>query len=127
MKKVLYGIIGIVLVAFLFTLVSGYSMVIPLGEEENKQVVNCNNHEINPFEKLNFTQGNWKVYVILSNTDKENLPSDIKKVSCLKTSDKSILNSIKEKWIFKCDGSDLATADSDIYLIKDGETVFHLV
>lgn len=124
MKKALISIISLVLLAFLFTLISGYSLVLPYSGGNELNNMDCNNGTINPLGKFDFSKGKWEMYIVLSSDDRNNLPSSIRKVNCFKTNDKLVLKSLQQNWSFECQGGDMATVDSDLYLIHDGNIVF---
>ena len=67
----------------------------------------------------------WKLYLVFKGKDLSLLPEGIKKANYLLTSDTEILNNMKSNWSFKCTESDMATVESRLVLLKNGDKVFH--
>lgn len=126
MKKVLFVLIGIIIVLFLFTYISGKSIVFDSSSQASNEYIKCKDGMVNPFGSFNFnSDDDWKLYVVFKGNDLSQLPEGIIKANYLFTSDIEVLNKIKSNWNFKCTESDMATVESQLVLLKNGDKVFH--
>ncbi len=124
-KKALITFLGLIVILFGFTFITGYSLIIDLNSKANVHQIKCSNNSINPFEKFDFDSGDkWEVHLVFDLHDIKELPKDIPKVNYLMTSDISVLNSMKNNWNFKCSNGDMATVTSKILLKKNDLVVF---
>ncbi|GAB5401616.1 MAG: hypothetical protein Aureis2KO_32010 [Aureisphaera sp.] len=125
MKKILLSLIGLVVIGFAFTLLSGYSLVIGPNDSLTMEDIECVNGKINPLGSFDFSKDSWKMYVQISSSDMNELPDNMRKVNFIKTSDLVTIKNIQEKWSFSCnEGEDISTAESKLFLFKDGDLVF---
>ncbi len=125
LKKVLITFLGLIVILFGFTSITGYSIIIDLNSKANIHQIKCLNNSINPFEKFNFdSDDNWEVHLVFDLHDVNSLPKDLPRVNYLMTSDTSVLNSMKNNWNFKCSNGDMATVESKLLLKKNDLVVF---
>lgn len=125
MKKVIFISIGIIVLAFLATYLTGYSLICNLNNQTNSSNIKCSNGILSPFKSFDFDSGdNWKMYIVLKNGDIKQLPEHIVKANYLSTTDSDLLNNIKNQWNFNCTDGDMATVSSKIVLLKNNEIVF---
>ncbi|WP_374163611.1 hypothetical protein [Arcticibacter sp. MXS-1] len=125
LKKVIFITSLIAILLSIISVIAGYTLVIPISRSEqlDSQVL-VKGDTINIFKKVDFSKGDWSVYINLSRNDFENLSPAIKKTSCLKTSDIKVLERIRNQWNFVYSGTDIATAESIIYIFKNNKLVF---
>lgn len=74
-------------------------------------------------ESCDFEYGEWCAYLIFNKED------NVKSANLLhhklyKTSNIDLLKEMKRSWVFDCSGSDVATVQSRIVMLKDGEIYF---
>ncbi len=125
MKKAILVLIGVIIISFLITSISGKSVIFDSNEKTGKENIECINGNINPFKGFNFdSDDNWKLYIVFKGNDLDELSEGIKKANYLYTSDKEHLKNIKNRWDFKCTEGDMATVESRIVLLKNGNNVF---
>lgn len=79
---------------------------------------------VRPLEGLDFSHGNWKVYVSIDPYDFETISNKITKAMCLKSNDIQLFQKMQEEWEFVYTGGDVATVQSAIYFINNGRIVF---
>ncbi|WP_299119649.1 hypothetical protein [uncultured Tenacibaculum sp.] len=79
---------------------------------------------IKVLDNCNFEEGNWVVYLIINKDDSDNIDVRIPKGKILKTEDVELLKSMKNNWLFKYTGGDLATVQSQIRFYKDDVLMF---
>ena len=79
---------------------------------------------ITVLDSCNFNEGNWVVYLIVNKEDSDNIDVRIPKGKILKTEDVELLKSMKNNWLFKYTGGDLATVQSQIRFYKDDVLMF---
>ena len=79
----------------------------------------------NPLSAFDFGAGEWTAYLVLDSHDLENLPGDVTKHRCLKTTDSAVLNQLRDSWNDLKEGGDVATVTSAIMLFRNGKLVFH--
>lgn len=124
-KKALITFLGLIVILFGFTFITGYSLIIDLNSKANVHQIKCSNNSINPFEKFNFDiDDNWEVHLVFDLHDVNSLPKGLSRVNYLMTSDTSVLNSMKNNWNFKCSNGDMATITSKLLLKKNDLVVF---
>ncbi len=124
MKKTVVIIAGIVICLWIISIITGFSFFVV---NQKYEPVKKNFHigdTIQPFKEFDFNKDNWKAYLVISREDFIDLNSSIKKVNCLKTSNKDVLQKMKQTWFFIYRESDMATVTSSIYLLKNGKLVF---
>ena len=125
LKKALIITLGLIIILFGFTSITGFSLIIDLNSKLNVDKIKCSNNSINPFEKFDFeSDDKWEVHLVFDIHDIKKLPKDITKVNYLMTSDISVLKSMKNNWNFKCSNGDMATVTSKILLKKNDLVVF---
>ncbi len=124
MKKIFIAIAGILIVLWIISIATGFTFVLV---NQKYETVNRNFHvgdTIQPLKKFDFNKDNWEAYIVISKEDYTDLNRYIKKVNCLKTTNKDVLQKMKQTWLFIYQGSDMATVTSSIYLLKNGKLVF---
>ncbi len=125
-NKILIVLLSVIIVLTILSYLTGYSIVLPISgnkkaylKEEAKP-----GDEIAIFSKYDFSKGDWKAYIVIGIDDFGDLHSSIKKRTCLKTTNRGLLQQMKKSWIFKVTESDAGTVASDFYLFKNGELVY---
>lgn len=78
----------------------------------------------NPLSSFDFGTGAWVAYLALSSDDLAELPDDMSKHRCLKTTDSAVLNQLRDSWGDLKRGGDVATVTSAFMLFRDGKLVF---
>ena len=109
------------------SMITGYTLVIPyLGSHTDSRVFKQlkKGDKINVFENLDFSKGNCKAYLVISRSDFNDLNKSIKKATCLKTTDKVLLQEMKKNLLFTYTDGDVATVESAIYIYCDNKLVF---
>lgn len=116
------AIIGLSVLSYL----TGYGIVIPLSGQKKLFL----NEKAKPgdviavFSKFDFSKGDWKAYIVLSSDDFSDLNPAIPKRSCIKTTDRQLLQQMKKDWRFKVTEGDAGTVASDFYLFNNGELIY---
>lgn len=127
MKRCTIIVITIALIIQSLSLITGYTLVIPLSDADKIESDYGKlklNDKTNVLESLDFSKGHWKAYLIIDPSDFNDLNVSIKKVTCLKTEDISLLQKMKQKWRFRYTGGDMATVVSRILIFQDSKLVF---
>jgi hypothetical protein len=118
-------IVTVILASCLLSLISGLTLFIgpedtvpaSLKREFRKGDI------ISPLEELNFDQGEWTVYVLLSPDDFDVFKEDFSR-NCLRLSDRQIMKSLQASLSMTCTGGDAATVSSRLVFVNDGQVVF---
>ncbi|CAL2087075.1 hypothetical protein [Tenacibaculum sp. 190524A02b] len=125
MRKILSIFIGVIVIIFVITYFTGYSLVFDFNTRNINNNIICSNGTVSPFKNFDFnSDDNWKMYIVLKNRDTLELPENIEKANYLSTSDIDLLNNIKNNWNFNCTDGDMATVESKVVLLKNNEIVF---
>lgn len=115
---------GIFLTLWLISIIVGYNLIFNIQNYKHitgpLQIADT----IRPLNDFDFTKDKWKAYLYISRDDFKDLHSSIKKVNCLKTDDKFLLEKMKQTWTFIYRGGDLATVTSYMNIYKNGLLVF---
>ena len=125
-KKAKSGIciLGLLILSWVICLINHYTLVIPISNYHQSGKALRKGEVFNPLTNLNFRQGKWTAYLIISKDDYNDINPEIPKACCLKTTDKNVLQKIKKEWLFKYNEADLATVESSIRIYKDGQLMF---
>jgi hypothetical protein len=124
MKKTGIIIIGCLL---LWTTVNCFidcTLVIPVSSYRSTNLPLKVGDKVNFFNNFDFSKGHWSAYIVLNRYDYKDLDPAIKKAGCLKTTDISLLQKMKQQWNFVYTGADMATVQSAIYIFRDNKLVF---
>lgn len=116
-----------ILVAFCcLSMETGYSLVLPVTIAKNTPlgIKAKPGDQLTVFSKFDFTKDSWKAYIVLAHDDFDDLNPNIKRKSCLKTTDRNLLISMQKSWKFKITAGDAGTVSSDFYLFRNGELVY---
>ena len=126
MKTTLKTVVGIILLAAIFVSVKGYNIVIPFSQDGDilPYFKSKAGDTVNVFSKFDFTKDEWIAYIVIPSSDFVNLNAQIPRRTCLKTTDRNLLQKMKREWRFKITQGDVATVESTFYLLKNGKTVF---
>lgn len=105
---------------------TGYSLVLPttLGKKVRLNEKVKPGKQLAVFSKFDFSKDKWKAYIIIGHDDFEDLNAGITKGSCLKTTNRDVLEEMKRTWKFKITDGDVGTVESDFYLFQNGKLVF---
>lgn len=109
---------------WLISIITGYTLVFNIQNYKHISSIVHPGDTIRPLNDFDFTKDDWKAYLYVSRDDFHDLHGSIKKVNCLKTSDKILLEKMKQTWTFIYRGGDLATVTSYINIYKNGFLVF---
>jgi hypothetical protein len=123
LKKGFILILSLFIILLIFCWLTGFVLALPISKYSYQVNAHQKGDTINPLSKFDFSKGKWKVYLIYNWSDTKNNTIN-HKGSAFKTSDVSILNSLKKHWNFKYTGGDMATVESEIYFFSDGVLVF---
>lgn len=127
MKKWITVIVAIVLLGQVVSLITGRTLVVPItkmAQCETCQQDLKKNDNINLFADLDFDNGNWKAYLVLSSDDFEYLNSSVHKASCLETTDKQVLKAMQSNWKFRYTEGEISSVGSTILIFKDNKLMF---
>lgn len=126
MKRALTIAGGIIILAAIFVSVKGYNIVIPVAKSGDiLPVLKLKSGDtVNVFSQFDFTKDDWVAYIVIPPSDFADLNSQIPHRTCLKTTDRNLLQKMKREWRFKMTQGDVATVESVFYLLKNGKTVF---
>lgn len=126
MKRALTIAGGIIILAAIFVSVKGYNIVIPASQSGDVlPVLKLKSGDtVNVFSQFDFTKDDWVAYIVIPPSDFADLNSQIPHRTCLKTTDRNLLQKMKREWRFKMTQGDVATVESVFYLLKNGKTVF---
>lgn len=124
-----FAVIVLIVIILLsaLSLITGRSLVLPIFEANKTPRVNIKGKpgdNIDVFSNFDFTKDDWKAYLLISSDDFADLHPLIKKRSCLKTTDRRLLDQMKKTWKFKITEGDIATVGSELVLFKNGKLVF---
>lgn len=106
------------------SIIIGYSLVFNIQNYKHIKGIVLAGDTIRPLSDFDFAKGDWKAYLYISRDDFNDLHPSIKKVNCLKTSDKVLLEKMKHTWSFVYKGGDMATVTSYINIYKNGFLFF---
>jgi hypothetical protein len=126
MKETLKVAAAIIILAAVFVSVKGYNIVIPVSQSGDCLPVfkSKSGDTVSVFSKFDFTKDDWVAYIVIPSSDYVDLNSQIPHRTCLKTTDRNLLQKMKHEWRFKITQGDVATVESVFYLLKNGKTVF---
>lgn len=79
---------------------------------------------VNVLENHDFDSGKWEMYLIIAESDKVSISKDIPNGNIFKTEDKNLLKEMKKNCRFIYEKSDIATIESEIFLLKNENIVF---
>lgn len=115
-----------IICASILSFSTGYNLVLPLtvGKKVQLNEKVKSGEQLAIFSKFDFSKDKWKAYIIIGHDDFEDLNANITKRSCLKTTDRFLLEEMKKSWKFKITDGDAGTIGSDFYLFKNGKLVF---
>ncbi|MDT3402699.1 hypothetical protein [Mucilaginibacter terrae] len=116
----------IIVLAFTLSVRTGYNLVLPVTASHQSESIKAgqDNNSVKLFSNIDFKKGNWAAYLVLKNEDWQGLHPSILKRTCLKTTDKHVLNYMQNNWQFKVSDADIATVSSSFYLLHDGKIVY---
>jgi len=123
-KKATITLIIVFVLFWLFCLMTGYVIVIPVTKYIEKHIELKQGDTINPLAKLDFSRGEWKAYFVVSKSDYKNLTNSITKAGVLKTINIVDLKTMQKEWLFRYTGGDMTTAESSFYVFNDGKLVY---
>jgi hypothetical protein len=109
-----------------FSLFSGLTAILIWHEEPQiklRKPKPLKGEIIAPLEGLNFDEGEWVAYIALSSHDYQLLRGRLPR-NCVKLSDRATMKQMQQDWKMVFMGGDMATVDSHIIFLKDGEVAF---
>lgn len=126
MKKALKIAVGIIILAAIFVSLKGYNIVIPVSKSGDiLPVLKLKSGDtLNVFSQFDFTKDDWAAYVVITPSDFADLNAQIPHRTCLKTTNRNLLQKMKREWRYKITQGDVTTVESVFYLLKNGKTVF---
>lgn len=80
--------------------------------------------EFNPFERYDFSTGNWTAYLIVDKSDFKALNAILDPYKVYKCGSVETFKQMQMDWMFRHSGGDMATVTSLIVIEKDGVVVF---
>lgn len=113
------------LLGWVFSLYFGYTIVIATNLLNTKSVQHNKGDIINIFDEFDLNKGKWSVYLNLSLSDLKKLKGVLPERTCLKLTDVEVLRKMKDDWKMVYTGGDMATVESSIFIIRDGDIVFN--
>lgn len=122
MKKLLITFLFVGGILLLYWGIGGFPIVL----DNSTQVIplaKVNSGTFNPLEGMSLDTGENKVILLLSFDDIIELPSNVCKRKVLVCSDNSILKQLQNNFDFKISGGDMATAQSQIIVVKNNEII----
>jgi hypothetical protein len=125
-KKILIVLLLVVIALTVLSYITGYSVVLPIFSDR-KAYLKENarpGDELAIFSKFDFSKGDWAAYIAIGTDDFNELHAAIPKRSCLKTTNRQLLQQMKKSWIFKVTEGDAGTVASDFYLFRNGKLVY---
>jgi len=124
MKKVLISIFLSLCFIWILCIIFGYTFVF-ISEYPNNMEYNFNKGDtVNVLDSLDFSNGVWCSYLIISRSDFGSLDERIPKKECLKLDDIKILKKIQNNWQAIYSGGDIATVQSSIIFLQNGNIKF---
>ncbi len=124
-KKILIGMLSLVVLLFALSLATGITLVIPISEYKAPEHPGLKKGQIvNPLQRMDFKSGNWVACLVIVPSDYRNLHPAFKKVTCFKSDDLELFERMKKKWNFVYTAGDVATVQSAIFFLKDGKIEF---
>lgn len=126
MKKMIIGIITLLLLILGLKLLTGYTVIIPISKYKNVQseLSIDKRGSVNPLNDFNFKEGDWEAYFIVSLSDFKELPPSFSNSNCFKTKDVEVLESMKANWVFQHHGGDMSTVESKLMIFNEGKLVY---
>ena len=129
MKKIIILLLSIVSLVWIISFITGYTQVIFVSKNPGYGILkDLSAHQagdtVQIFKNLNFSDGQWKAYLLLSKEDGNDLSPELKKANCYVTSDTSLLNAMKRDWCFVVTGGDMSTVVNKLVLVRNGKTEF---
>lgn len=80
---------------------------------------------INPLADIEFNTGKNSAYLIFSKQDRQELPAGMNRRKVYICKDNVDLKSLKDDFFFLQSNGDIATCESDIFILKDNKIIFH--
>ncbi|RFS17097.1 hypothetical protein [Emticicia sp. C21] len=78
---------------------------------------------LNILEGFNFETGNWKMYLVIAESDKPGLSIDMPDGKIFETTDKELLKEMQRNFYLSYQKSDVSTVESELILIRDNKFV----
>lgn len=124
MKKTVIYSTAIIIIGLVILYNMGLYPFVVFQDRENSSNYSVNiNDENKPFQQIDFDNGEYKAFVVIAISDVMNLPVNIPRYRVLKTTDKKILNQLKN-CEFISSGGDVATVESRIYILRDNSLIY---
>jgi hypothetical protein len=124
-RNLLLSSVLLVTGGWLLSALTGRSLIVLLSRDDTKS-----EHldvkpgtVVQPLAHLNFTSGTWAAYVVVSTSDFAQLPPELRKANCFRTTDVRLLQQMQREWQFVSTGGDMATVESTIYFFRDRQLV----
>ena len=76
-------------------------------------------------KRLDFSEGDWEVYLIICHSDFNDLNPELPKRMCLRLNDRETLEKMRAEWRMKYTGGDVATVESSIIFLQNSKIKFH--
>jgi hypothetical protein len=123
-SKILIFIIGIFLIIMVLNIYYPIVINIKAANERHNYPSLKKGDSFKLFDNYDFDSGDWTMYLLISEDDKQDLSQDIKYTKCLKTNKIKILKEIQKNWVLKYTDSDMATTESEIILCRNHTIIF---
>lgn len=122
-RKIIYIIVTLLVLYCIAWIMNLTPIVMDFASEEEKSLNIAIGDSLNPIGEFDFDKGNWEMYIKYSISD---LYSDtpLLKGRVFKCSEREVLKDIQSNLWVRYSGADMTTADSKIYLFKDGVLKF---
>lgn len=126
-KALLLVLIGLI-IYFTYLSISGNPLIIELSKGETNLIQSANKFgdTIMPLKELDFKQGNWKAYLLISSSDNTEIIENFKSGGCYQTNNVEILEKLKQKLLVTYTGGDMATVESRFVILKNGKKIFDM-
>jgi hypothetical protein len=124
MKKHILGILsGLLLVIVGSIAFMDYPVILNGNQKEVVLIRDKTQIVFNPLEYL--SPGTSVAYLRISKSDLPELPKNVRQHQFLKCNDSTVLQAIKENFLFGGQGGDMATCESEMYVYDGEKLIFH--
>ena len=107
----------------IYLIIGGFPVIISNNGETVVKIKNTPDKTCNPLSAIDFSTGQNEAFLIISWDDLCDLPNGIPQRRVLICKENSVLQKMKDNFIFKISGGDMATIESELIVVKDNTII----
>jgi len=104
-------------------LLTGYPILFRVSTNATA-TIDYSSKQINPLRGADLNNGEWSVYLVIAHADFTEITPELKPYKIWKATSSDVLNQIQSSWNLRVTGGDIATAESTVIIVHNGEIVF---